>query len=95
MLMSEETFKVLNDNKENWNIDHEMFEVYSLYTALLTLQEDTDPTNKERSKIPISQKDIDEVNVLVYEFGEAIALNTLTNKLIGEVKYFLSNLFPN
>ena len=95
MLTSEETFKVLNDNKENWNVDHEMFEVYGLYTSLLALQEDTDPTNKERLQMPISQKDKDELNVLLYEFGEAIALNTITNKLIGDVKYFLSNLFPN
>ena len=95
MLTSEETFKVLNDNKENWNIDHEMFEVYGLYTSLLALQEDTDPTIKKESRIPMVKNDIETVNVLVYEFGEAIALNTLTNKLIGDVKYFLSNLFPN
>lgn len=94
MLTSEEAFKVLNENKENWNVDHEMYVVYGLHTSLLTLQEDTDPTNKERLQMSISQKDIDELNVLVYEFGEAIALNTITNKLIGDVKYFLSNLFP-
>lgn len=95
MLTSEETFKVLSKNRENWNVDHEMYIVYGLHASLLTLQEDTDPTNKERLQMPISQKDIDELNVLVYEFGEAIALNTITNKLIGDVKYFLSNLFPN
>ncbi len=95
MLTSEETFKVLNENRENWNVDHEMYVVYSLHTALLTLQEDTDPTIKSEARLPISKDKVDELNVLVYEFGEAIVLNTLTNKLIGEVKYFLSNLFPN
>lgn len=95
MLTTEETFKVLSKNRENWNVDHEMYIVYGLHTSLLALQEDTDPTNKERLQMPISQKDIDELNVLVYEFGKAIALNTITNKLIGNVKYFLSNLFPN
>ncbi len=95
MLTTEETFKVLSNNRENWNIDHEMYIVYGLHASLLALQEDTDPTNKERLQMSISQKDIDDLNVLVYEFGEAIALNTITNKLIGDVKYFLSNLFPN
>lgn len=95
MLTSEEAFKVLNENKENWNVDHNMFEVYSLYTSLLTLQEDIDPTIKKESRLPITEDHIVELNYLVYELGERIALNTLTNKFIGEVKYFLNKLFPN
>jgi hypothetical protein len=95
MLTSEETFKVLNENKENWNVDHEMFEVYSLFTALLALQEDTDPTIKSEARLSISKDKVDELNVLAYEFGEHILLNTITNKFIGEVKFFLNKLFPN
>ena len=95
MLTSEEAFKVLNENKENWNVDHEMYVVYGLYTSLLTLQEDTDPTIKNESRLPITEDHKVELIYLVYELGERIALNTLTNKFIGEVKYFLNKLFPN
>lgn len=95
MLTCEETFKVMNENKENWNIDYPMFEVFSYYNAIINLQEEVDVINSKNSMISLTNSQVASINQLAYELGEAIALNTLTNKIIEDTKYLLHNLFPN